>query len=140
MCHAWANENRVVAGTADSKILVFEAGELVLEISYTLPPSTGNNNAPQTILPAILTIVTFSTGMMAGLSTGAGVLFEKTDDAYLYKKGREFYLEDSAIVFGSVSPHEDCAAVTLQNGQLYVVWFDADTKVGCTLIESRGDL
>eukprot|EP00842_Homolaphlyctis_polyrhiza_P003989 jgi/Hompol1/4591/HPOL_003747-RA len=125
LCHAWVSENRVVAGTQDAKILIYEAGELILEISYVVPQA---NNPVST--PAINTISIFSSGLLIGLNTGVGVLFDKTDDSYHYKKSKEFLLEETEISSVALSPHEDSAVVTLKNSQIYMVTFDADTKQG----------
>ncbi|KAL2916411.1 hypothetical protein HK105_204167 [Polyrhizophydium stewartii] len=122
MCHSWVNETRVVAGTQDSKILIFDAGELVLEISYVIPHnSTG-------LIPSINTIMCFSSGLVVGLSTGVGVLFDKTDDSYYYKKSKEFLLEEAEISSIAMSPHEDSAVITMKNSQIYTITFEADTK------------
>ncbi|KAI8930320.1 WD40-repeat-containing domain protein [Entophlyctis helioformis] len=122
LCHSWVNESRIVAGTQDSKILIFDAGELVLEISYVIPHS-GNS-----IIPAVNTIMSFSSGLIAGLSTGVGVLFDKTEDTFFYKKSKEFLLEEAEISCIALGPHEDTAVVTMKNSQIYNVSFDADTK------------
>ena len=121
--HSWVNESRLVAATQDSKILIIDSGELVLEISYLVPSLDSNLSTP-----SINTIGTFSSGFLIGLNTGVGVLFEKTDDNYFYKKGKEFLLEDSEISSIAISPHEDSAIIALKNSQIYQVVFESDSK------------
>ncbi|KAJ3138825.1 Cilia- and flagella-associated protein 57 [Physocladia obscura] len=142
LCHCWITETRVIAGTEDSKLLVFDSGDLVLEISYVLP-------SPNVLKPpAIQTITAFATGFMAGTSTGYCVLFEKTDDAFLYKKNKEF-LMDSGVSNGgggggvsggsnggsgvkciAVNPTDDVAVCTMTDSQIYIVPLDADSSKG----------
>ncbi|KAL5032569.1 Cilia- and flagella-associated protein 57 [Batrachochytrium dendrobatidis] len=135
LCHAWVNDSRIVAGTNDSKILIFDAGELILEISYFIPQAPKYNQdltiqEPCNIIPTVNTLTVFSTGLLAGLSTGVGVMFEKTDDLYFYKKTNEFLLEETEFACVSLSPHEDFVVVSLKNSQIYTVSLEADSKHG----------
>ncbi|KAJ3066607.1 Cilia- and flagella-associated protein 57 [Podochytrium sp. JEL0797] len=122
LCHCWVSDVRVIAGTDDSKLLVFDAGELILEISYVLP---GNISAKA---PSIDTVTSFPGGIIAGTSTGSCVLFEKTDDNFLYKKNKEFTLEGSSVRCIALNPTDDVAVCTLANSQIYVVALDADSS------------
>lgn len=103
-------------------MLLFEGAELILEISYIVP------NVQTPITPAITSIISYSGGLLAGLSTGVGVFFEKTDDNYYYKKTREFLLEEAEITCISLSPQEEVSAVSLNSGQMYLVTFDSDSN------------
>ena len=94
ICHSWANKNRIVAGTDDSKLLVFDSGEHILEIAYVVPSNSDNAEVRDA---KIMSIESYSNGLVAGISTGVVVFFEKTDDSYLYKKSKEFLLEDSNV-------------------------------------------
>ncbi|KAI8846622.1 hypothetical protein BC829DRAFT_419019 [Chytridium lagenaria] len=69
LCHCWINDVRIVAGTEDSKILVFDSGDLILEISYVVPMS----GTVQTRPPTIQTVTAFAGGIIAGTSTGVTV-------------------------------------------------------------------
>ncbi|KAJ3101659.1 Cilia- and flagella-associated protein 57 [Phlyctochytrium planicorne] len=126
LCHCWINDVRIVAGTDDSKILVFDSGDLILEISYVVPlTGTVQNRSP-----TIETVTSFAGGIIAGTSTGVCVLFERTDDNYLYKKNKEFLLEDSEVSCIALSPAEDMAVCTLGNSQIYLITMDADSSKG----------
>ncbi|KAI9355918.1 WD repeat domain 65-like protein [Zopfochytrium polystomum] len=55
LCHSWISESRVVAGTQDAKLLIFDGGDLLLEISHLSsiphpnpsgPPAAGVSGAP----------------------------------------------------------------------------------------------
>ncbi|KAJ3194367.1 Cilia- and flagella-associated protein 57 [Irineochytrium annulatum] len=126
LCHCWINDVRIIAGTEDSKLLIFDSGDLILEISYVVPMSSTLSSKP----PCIGTVTSFAGGVMAGTSTGVCVLFERTDDTYLYKKNKEFLLEDSTVGCIALSPAEDMAVCTLGNSQIYVVTLDADSSKG----------
>ncbi|KAJ3327353.1 Cilia- and flagella-associated protein 57 [Blyttiomyces sp. JEL0837] len=126
VCHCWINDVRIVAGTEDSKLLVFESGDLILEISY-LVPSTSNLHSTT---PSITAVTSFAGGIIAGTSTGVCVLFEKTDDSYLYKKNKEFVLEESNVGCIALSPSDDMAVCTLSNSQIYLITLDADSSKG----------
>ncbi|KAJ3005699.1 Cilia- and flagella-associated protein 57 [Thoreauomyces humboldtii] len=124
LCNAYLSESRILVGTEDSKLQVFEAGELILELTYLPPNVTVQHHlAP----PAITDLRAFSTGVMAGTSTGVCVLFERTDDSTLLKKTREFFLEEDAVVACiALNPAEDAAVVTLKNSQIYMLPLDYD--------------
>ncbi|KAI8618896.1 WD40-repeat-containing domain protein [Chytriomyces sp. MP71] len=124
ICHCWISEVRVIAGTEDSKLLVFDAGDLILEISYVFPGNVSMKT------PSIQTVTQFSGGIMAGTSTGFCVLFEKTEDNFLYKKNKEFLLEENAVRCIAMNPTDDMAVCTLSNSQIYVVTLDADSNKG----------
>ncbi|KAJ3026946.1 UNVERIFIED_CONTAM: Cilia- and flagella-associated protein 57, partial [Siphonaria sp. JEL0065] len=124
VCHCWISDVRLIAGTEDSKLLVFDSGDLILEISYVLPGNVSMKT------PSIETITAFSGGIMAGTSTGFCVLFEKTDDNFLYKKNKEFLLEESAVNCIAMSPTDDVAICTMANSQIYLVTLDADSSKG----------
>ncbi|KAI9332528.1 WD40-repeat-containing domain protein [Obelidium mucronatum] len=80
--------------------------------------------------PAIETVTAFSGGIMAGTSTGFCVLFEKTDDNFLYKKNKEFLLEESAVNCIAMNQTDDVAVCTMANSQIYLVTLDADSSKG----------
>ncbi|KAJ3157757.1 Cilia- and flagella-associated protein 57 [Geranomyces variabilis] len=124
LCHTYLSESRIIVGTEDSKLQVFEAGELVIELTYVLPSANVHNYlAP----PAITEIKAFSNGVLAGTSTGTCVLFERTDDSTLVKKSREFFFEeDAAVSCIALNPGEDSAVITLKNSQLYTLTLDYD--------------
>ena len=111
-------------GTEDSKLLVFDSGELILEISYVLPPST----TAIEIIPQITSVATYSNGLVAGISTGVAVFFEKTDDAYLYKKSKEYLLEDAEVNTITINPTETMALASLKNGQIYSLPIELDAS------------
>jgi hypothetical protein len=127
ICHAWVTKNRMVAGTDDSKLLVFDSGEHILEIAYLVPYESedhpGNKEAK------ILSVESYSNGLIAGVSNGVAVFFEKTDDNYLYKKSREFLLEDSEVSTIAINPTEKNALACLNNGQIYTLPIESDGKV-----------
>ena len=85
-----------------------------------------NNLANRT--PSINTVTVFSGGLIAGTSSGICVLFERTEDSYLYKKSKEFLLEESSVHCIALNPSEDMAICTLSNSQIYTFNLDADSS------------
>ncbi|KAI9208884.1 WD40-repeat-containing domain protein, partial [Polychytrium aggregatum] len=139
LCHTWVSDTRVVAGTEDSKLLVYDSGDLILEISYTPPlstisipttPSEFPDTPSRRLSTSILTVIAFSGGLIAGTSFGMCVLFEKTEDNFLFKKVKEFMLEEAAVRSISLSPTDDTAVCTLINSQIYLVTLDSDSSKG----------
>ncbi|KAH6580918.1 hypothetical protein BASA60_002664 [Batrachochytrium salamandrivorans] len=133
LCHAWVNDSRIIAGTQDSKILVFDTGNFVLEIAYTMPQPISNDAFSSqpwqyASIPAVNTITVLSTGIFTGLSTGTGVLFEKTDDSDLYRKSKEFLFDEAEICCVSFDPQEETAFVAMKNSQIYTVSLESDIK------------
>lgn len=131
ICHSWVNKNRIVAGTDDSKLLVFESGEHILEIAYVVPGHDQNSDNQDA---KILSVESYSNGLIAGISTGVTVFFEKTDDTYLFKKSKEFLLEDSAVSTIAINPSEKNALVCLNNGQIYTLPIESDGKVAISFL------
>jgi hypothetical protein len=127
ICHAWVNRNRIVAGTDDSKLLVFESAEHILEIAYLVPGDSDDN--PENKSAKILSVESYSNGLVVGVSTGVTVFFEKTDDTYLYKKSKEFLLEDAEVTAIAINPTEKNALACSKNGQIYTLPIESDGKV-----------
>ncbi|KAI8914770.1 hypothetical protein DFJ77DRAFT_33178 [Powellomyces hirtus] len=124
LCHTYLSESRIIVGTDDSKLQVYEAGELVLELTYVLPNASVQHYV---VPPAITEIKAFSNGVLAGTSTGVAVLFERTEDSTLLKKSREFFFEeDAAVACIALNPGEDSAVVSLKNSQIYTLTLDYD--------------
>ncbi|KAJ3295034.1 Cilia- and flagella-associated protein 57 [Borealophlyctis nickersoniae] len=124
LCHTWLTDTRLMVGTSDSKLLLYDSGDLILEISYLLPTTLAFATPP-----SITTLTPFSAGLLAGTSNGICVLFEKTDDAYIYKKSKEFVV-DGEVRGVAMSPAEDAAVVATAECQVYGVALDADSSKG----------
>lgn len=128
--HAWISTTRVACGTMDSKILIFEEGELISELQY-LP----NLNAKSVILeegslqPAITTISSFQNGLFIGLNNGTMLYYEKIDDHPFYRKKKEEVFDESPVLHISWNSREDRAIVTLKSNQIYLFQIEADQKV-----------
>merc|ERR1711937_767757 len=56
LCHAWVEEQRVVVGTKEGKILIFDGGELKVEHL--------NTHGPQKILNPINSVIPYSKGFI----------------------------------------------------------------------------
>ncbi|KAI8907297.1 hypothetical protein EDD86DRAFT_219376 [Gorgonomyces haynaldii] len=127
-CVSWVNDNRIVAGTKESRILVIEAGELMVEMTYQLPQAGLGIPSPE-----VSAIEAYDNGLLIGLDTGVVVSFRKTDDQYYYKKNREIALEEASVSQIALNPHDEMAVVTLKNNQIYKLTFEGDSQVLCLI-------
>ncbi|KAJ3220181.1 Cilia- and flagella-associated protein 57 [Dinochytrium kinnereticum] len=75
LCHCWTIDERIVVGTEDGRLLIFESnGELRLEIPFSLP------QPPANLPKACHAILSFSKGFVAAGSGGTVAIFEKGED------------------------------------------------------------
>ncbi|KAL2919821.1 hypothetical protein HK105_200738 [Polyrhizophydium stewartii] len=140
--HTWTSDDRVIVGTEDSKIFVFESnGELKSEILHT----HGTSQIPR----SIHCIASFSKGFVVGCSGGMAALYERSEELAtggiaaaaaqissgaaggpggqqgiardLYRKSREYTLQDDAakITNMAVSPSEDTLLCTTETCQIF---------------------
>ncbi|KAJ3190576.1 Cilia- and flagella-associated protein 57 [Irineochytrium annulatum] len=81
LCHCWTQDERVIVGTEDGRILVFESnGELRYEISFQQHPTTVS--ATQTVsIRSCHSLIAYSKGFIAGGSGGLAVIYERGEDA-----------------------------------------------------------
>lgn len=113
LCHTWANDQRIVIGTEDCKILIFESAELVLEVLYSNVKLGGG------ALPSIQALFSCAGGLVIGTSAGSVTYYETTDDVYMYKKSKEVNLEKHSINHLALSPGEESAIISASNSQMY---------------------
>ncbi|KND01929.1 uncharacterized protein SPPG_02436 [Spizellomyces punctatus DAOM BR117] len=125
LCHTYLSETRILAGTQDSKLLLYDSGDLILEIAYLLPHAT--------LLPSITTLKSTSNGVLAGTSNGVLVYFEKEDSGLV--KRRETVVEDGVgVVWVATSVSED-VAVVVSGSQVFVVGLEVETdNAKCTYL------
>ncbi|KAJ3210969.1 Cilia- and flagella-associated protein 57 [Clydaea vesicula] len=119
LCHSWITESRIAVGTNTGKILIYEHGEMLIEILYV--PSE-----IEPVFPSFNSLVHLSGGFLVGTSNGSIVLYEKTDDEQMYKKSRDFELENGSVATISINPNQDSAVCTLKNCQIYHISLDYD--------------
>lgn len=143
LSHCWTNDDRLVVGTEEGKILVFEnTGELKCEITYV-------NNVTQNTR-AIHSLGSFSKGFMIGCAGGAVAIYERNEESItsgaqalaaqstanqtkeLYRKSKEFNLHDSSakVLCLALSPSEDSIVCSLDNCQLYSMQLSATEMKG----------
>ncbi|KAK7495825.1 hypothetical protein BaRGS_00012815 [Batillaria attramentaria] len=130
LCHAWVSEERIVVGTDNGRLLLFEAGELRNEINLAKDDKGHEDFSGPT--PQITAIVSYSKGFACACWPGTVYLFEKTDDKDFFKKSREIKIPaDSAnsadptqpqqqiIRCLTVSPSEETLVASTDQAQLY---------------------
>ncbi|KAL8584312.1 hypothetical protein ACOMHN_014731 [Nucella lapillus] len=130
LCHAWVSEERIVVGTDNGRLLLFEAGELKNEITVGKDDKGGEEGA--STLPQITAIVAYSKGFACACGPGTVFLFEKTDDKDFFKKSREIKIpldssnsadpakpQQQVIKCLTVSPSEETLVASTDQAQLY---------------------
>ncbi|KAJ3033063.1 Cilia- and flagella-associated protein 57, partial [Rhizophlyctis rosea] len=134
LSHTWLSDSRLVLGTTDGRILLYDQSDLLLEhtLSFpTPPPTSSTTSATPPPSPSITALLAYSVGLLAGTNTGTVVLFEKTDDVNLIKRSKAFGTEDGISVIGmSMSPVEEACVVALGNNQIYNLSLDEDSVKG----------
>ncbi|KAI8930216.1 WD40-repeat-containing domain protein [Entophlyctis helioformis] len=113
--HTWTPDDRIIAGTEDGKIYVFESnGELKAEIQHT----HGANMVPR----AIYCVAAFSKGFVVGCAGGMAAISQGQSNSQreMYRKSREYTLldENVRITNMAVSPSEDTLLCTTDNCQI----------------------
>uniref|UniRef100_A0A0B7A6G0 Cilia- and flagella-associated protein 57 n=1 Tax=Arion vulgaris TaxID=1028688 RepID=A0A0B7A6G0_9EUPU len=132
LCHAWLSEDRIIVGTDNGHLMLFEAGEIKQE--YNLVPSGDKqtvDNQLETFIH-VTAIVAHSKGFACSFGMGTVYLYEKTDDRELYKKTREICIppdpwngQDPNLslqqIFNClvISPSEETLVASTEQGQLY---------------------
>ncbi|CEM35943.1 unnamed protein product [Vitrella brassicaformis CCMP3155] len=112
-CHTWLSDDRLVVGTENGELLLFDNGG---EFKMVLPCS------PSEIRSA-LCMASYSKGFITGGEEGAIKIFEKSDDPKeVFRKTVDVKVENAAgsrVMGFAVSPSEEILAVGLSNSQLY---------------------
>jgi WD40 repeat protein len=110
--HAWISADRIAVATEDSKVFIYESAELKQELGANLPTEVH-------LRPHHITCCKASqSGFITGTNNGFVQLWEKTDDANLYKVAKEIKIENSIIRGITISSNDDTAICALDNNQL----------------------
>ncbi|XP_013398082.1 cilia- and flagella-associated protein 57 [Lingula anatina] len=140
LCQAWVSDERVVVGTDNGRLLLFEAGELKNEF-HVEKSQKGDKEKMDSISegeatqpsgpPEITAIVAYSKGFACSVGPGTVFLYEKTDDKEYFKKAREIKIpadsnsadpsksENQVITSLTVSPSEETLVASTDSSQLY---------------------
>lgn len=142
LSHAWISDERVIVGTDNGKLYIFEAGELKSEMSLAFQPREGDTTAiaDQEFSgdgACITSIIAYSKGLACSGGKGTVHLFEKTEDKESYRKSREIKTPKNAIGADptrtegydvktlTVSPSEETLIASTTNNQLYCIALSA---------------
>ncbi|KAK7099818.1 cilia- and flagella-associated protein 57-like [Littorina saxatilis] len=130
LCHAWVSEERIVVGTDNGRLLLFEAGELKNEINLAKDDKSEDSSASGST--QITAIVAYSKGFACACGPGTVYLFEKTDDKDFFKKAREIKIpadpsnsadpakpQQQVIKCLTVSPSEETLVASTDQAQFY---------------------
>ncbi|XP_071508423.1 cilia- and flagella-associated protein 57-like [Diadema antillarum] len=144
LSQAWVSDERVIVGTDQGKLLLFEAGELRSEMTVTVssgkkdgekaPMGTiAENETPSGAPLQITAIVSSSKGFACSAGHGVVVVYEKTEDKDSYKKSREIRIvhdalgadesraESHVIKTLTISPSEETLVASTLTNQLYSI-------------------
>uniref|UniRef100_A0A4W4FFW9 EML-like second beta-propeller domain-containing protein n=1 Tax=Electrophorus electricus TaxID=8005 RepID=A0A4W4FFW9_ELEEL len=149
LSHAWMSEERLIAGTAAGRLLVFESDDLRWETSVTSKASTQEKSRSEetppepALLPRITAIVAYSKGFACSAGPGTVCLFEKTEEKDSYRKTREIRIpadlctnepgqaEQQEVSTLCLNPSEETLAASTNRGQLYhISLFTAEMSKG----------
>eukprot|EP01063_Lacrimia_lanifica_P011834 TRINITY_DN18521_c0_g1_i1.p1 TRINITY_DN18521_c0_g1~~TRINITY_DN18521_c0_g1_i1.p1 ORF type:complete len:1407 (+),score=628.12 TRINITY_DN18521_c0_g1_i1:629-4222(+) len=101
-CHAWFEDEGIVASTMEGDVVVIQNGEVKRIIASALP-----NGHP------VHCVVVVSRGFLCAGEDGQMGLFERTYDANLYNPYRAFRTpEGTPITFMSVAPNEETVVLS----------------------------
>ncbi|KAF1332535.1 Wd domain-containing protein, partial [Globisporangium splendens] len=113
LCHAWVNDERVIAAADSGELWLFEQ----MEFRQILSSSPSDGNFASSILG-------YSKGFVCGGSGGIVRIYDRSDDGReYYKKSKTFSVEGntSTIKDIAISPTEDSLVCSMENNQLYVL-------------------
>ncbi|XP_022105499.1 cilia- and flagella-associated protein 57-like [Acanthaster planci] len=142
LSHTWVSDERVIVGTDNAKLLLFEAGELKNELAVVVSSqskdaersamgSIAESEVPSSGPPMVGAIVAYSKGFACSGGKGIVHLYEKTEDKDFYKKTREIKIphdvlggdpsraEAHEIKMLTVSPSEETLVASTTTNQLY---------------------
>ncbi|KAJ3302044.1 Cilia- and flagella-associated protein 57 [Kappamyces sp. JEL0829] len=131
LTHCWTADEKIVCGTEDGKVLVFESsGELKHEFTHVQTASQA--------VRSVNVILSFARGLLLGSAGGTVALYEKGDDLQTtaagvnpgqvaagardaYRKTREFNLTEdvSGITKLAISPTEEFFLCATEKSQMY---------------------
>ncbi|CAG5118964.1 unnamed protein product, partial [Candidula unifasciata] len=130
LCHAWVSDDRILVGTDNGHLLLFEAGEVKQE--FNLGHSGERSTIDGELDLQVTALVTFSKGFACAFGMGTVYMYEKTEDKDTYRKTREIkippdpwnsqdpYLAQKQIFRClAVSPSEETMVGSTDQGQLY---------------------
>ncbi|XP_036382764.1 cilia- and flagella-associated protein 57-like [Megalops cyprinoides] len=154
LSHSWMSATRVITGTDNGQLLVFESGDLCLEMNVATKPFTqdpercgeGDGMEEELFpaqLPRVTAIAVYSKGFACSAGPGVVCLFEKMEDKDNYRRSKQIQIpsnpfgnhlnktEPQEIVSMCISPLEATLATSTDQGQLYSIsLFSAEMSKG----------
>ncbi|XP_063795375.1 cilia- and flagella-associated protein 57 [Pseudophryne corroboree] len=149
LCHTWLSEDRVICGTDNGKLCLWESGDLRWEHYISgedIRPGlsekrslTEDSRTPSTLDSAetppmrIHSVSAYSKGFLCSGGPGRVCIFEKVEDRELYKRGRNIRIpqnehssdpslsEQQEVLCVCLSPSEETVLVSTNKSQLYSI-------------------
>ncbi|XP_028666683.1 cilia- and flagella-associated protein 57 [Erpetoichthys calabaricus] len=142
LSHAWVTDDRIIVGTDNGRLLLFEGGDLRWETHVVPKPSTRDSDRSlpskgeieQSIAaPRITAVATYSKGFACSAGLGTVCVFEKTEEKDNYRRAREIQIpqdqhsyepsnaEHQEILTLCISPSEETLLASTDHCQLYSI-------------------
>jgi cilia- and flagella-associated protein 57 len=147
LCHAWTADDRVICGTEEGRVYVFEAtGELKFEFLHATLVPNPNGAAPIATPQAVYAISSFSKGVLVAGAGGLVNLYERGDELTagkdVFHKTRDFILSKATphtITKLSLAPSEEKFVCQNENNQLFTAFITSDAKLEQVILTVLGD-
>jgi len=149
LCHSWLSEERLLVGTDQGRMLLFEGGEYKNDFHVGAPLTAESSGGERSVTAGqsdhsattrsftpVLCIAKYSKGFLCSAGNGIVYMYEKTDEREFYKKAREIRIQfpsDSAqntinikgglheIMHMTISPSEETIVAATRSNQLYTI-------------------
>lgn len=116
MSQAWTADEKLLAGSDDSKILFVEISENKVELNIT------HSNPP--VQTPVHSITTFSKGFACGGAAGTVMFYEKNDDVKEpFKKVKDFIIPEEPAKVNQIyfNPSEESVMCALDSSHMYLL-------------------
>lgn len=107
-CHQWISDSRLVVGTTQGDVMLFDHGDFKALIGHEPLPVRS------------VTQISKGARLVVGCESGRITVYDKTDDIDHYKPNRTFVVGNAKanVVHVSSSPQEDVMAILLSDRRL----------------------
>ncbi|XP_019645355.1 PREDICTED: cilia- and flagella-associated protein 57-like [Branchiostoma belcheri] len=141
LSQAWVSDERVIVGTDNGRLLLFESGEMKSDFAVSMGTREGDRSSLGSVTegsgaaggpPQITAVAAYSKGFACAGGAGTVHIYEKTEDAKdFYKKTREIRIpqdqhstdpsraEAQEVRCLTVSPSEETLVASTDQNQLY---------------------
>ncbi|KAI9143516.1 quinon protein alcohol dehydrogenase-like superfamily, partial [Paraphysoderma sedebokerense] len=116
-CHAWLSAERIVVGTDESRLVIYDNGEVVTEINCASPLKDSSSDSRN----FVNVIKASSTGFMCGSSNGLLAIYQKSDGSVPYKQTKIINVGNALISGIAIAPSEDSLVCSCANNKIMAI-------------------